>query len=215
MKRVTVSFVVVGVLLIGGCYGPTVPPTAGFTCCPDGWRGQLDVQFTSASVPADRHWIVSYAWDFGDGETVDDFAGWVSHAYADEGTYEVRLTVTDDRGLEATSEREIVVLYPAVLEEIAVTPGSPSRAVGTVENRSSYVLDSVTIQVKFYDADQVRIGESSVNVSRIDPGERVRFIAEGPSYPDVVTSARSEIQSYVAECSGSLPSPIPLDDGGS
>lgn len=40
--------------------------------------------------------IVAYAWDFGDGATSDQAKP--SHTYATNGTYNVKLTVTDDRG---------------------------------------------------------------------------------------------------------------------
>ncbi|MGD9676682.1 MAG: PKD domain-containing protein [Candidatus Bipolaricaulia bacterium] len=202
---------IVGVLVlvgVSGCFGPTMPPIAGFTSCPNGWQGKLEVQFSSTSSTVDNHWIVLHTWEFGDGETSQDYSGWASHAYAEEGIYTVRLTVEDDRGLTATSERSIEVSYPAVLSEVAVEPGSPSRAVGYVENGSATLLRSVTIKVKFYDSDGTRIGEGYAEVTDIDPGERVRFAVEGPSYPDVVASARAMVTAYVVECAGNGPVPV-------
>jgi len=50
---------------------------------------------------------LSYFWDFGDGITSTERAP--SHAYADNGTYSVTLTVEDGRGLAATDALEVTV----------------------------------------------------------------------------------------------------------
>ena len=208
MRRIALFAVAVALVGIAGCFGPMVPPIAEFTSCPDGWRGQLDVQFSSTSSTAGNHWIVLHTWDFGDGDTAEDYGGWVSHLYAQEGAYVVRLTVKDDRGLTATSEQAVTVNYPAILGGVSVVSGSPSRAVGEVENQSEGLLHSVTIKVKFYDADETRIGEGYAEVTEIEPGERVRFVVEEPSYPDVVASVRASVSAYVAECAGNYPVPV-------
>ncbi|MDD5265170.1 MAG: PKD domain-containing protein [Candidatus Bipolaricaulis sp.] len=208
MRRLAVLAVAAVLVGAGGCFGPAVPPIAGFTACLNGWQGLLEMQFNSTSSTIGNHWITLYSWDFGDGETADDYGGWVSHIYAEEGTYTVRLTVTDDRGLTASTEQSLEIAYPAVIGDDVVASGAPSRAVGEVDNRSGFFLLSVTIKVKFYDADGVRIGEGTTNVTEIDAGERVRFTVEGPSYPDVVASVRASVTAYVTECSGTYPVPV-------
>ncbi|MGY1664221.1 PKD domain-containing protein, partial [Geodermatophilus sp. SYSU D00705] len=54
--------------------------------------------------------IVSYAWTFGDGSTAT--GAQATHTYATTGTYPVTLTVTDDRGATATTQRQVSVLAP-------------------------------------------------------------------------------------------------------
>jgi hypothetical protein len=71
-------------------------PTSGLACSFDG-GGSSDPDGT----------ISTYAWDFGDtktasGETAD-------HTYADPGTYTVKLTVTDNKGLKTTTSLTVTV----------------------------------------------------------------------------------------------------------
>ena len=60
--------------------------------------------------------ITRYAWDFGDGTPVDVTSGAnVSHSYAAAGTYNVRLTVTDNRNATAAFTGPVTVVAPNVL----------------------------------------------------------------------------------------------------
>jgi PKD repeat protein len=60
----------------------------------------------SASYDLDGS-IVSYDWVFGDGNIASGIA--TSHTYADEGTYAVDLTVTDDLGATGTDSQSVTV----------------------------------------------------------------------------------------------------------
>jgi VCBS repeat-containing protein len=50
---------------------------------------------------------LTYFWDFGDGDTANGFS--VQHAYADEGTYTVTLTVSD--GLASTTDTLVMTVF--------------------------------------------------------------------------------------------------------
>jgi len=52
--------------------------------------------------------IVSYSWDFGDGTTATGII--VSHAYEDNGSYIVTLTVTDNDGATDSADATKIVL---------------------------------------------------------------------------------------------------------
>ena len=70
----------------------------------------LTVNFdASASSDGDGE-IASYAWDFGDGES--GTGATASHEYAAAGTYNVKLTVTDNRGATASVTQPITVIAP-------------------------------------------------------------------------------------------------------
>ena len=75
----------------------------------------LDVEVdASASTAEDDHAIVSYEWDFGDGSSpsVQSATATSKHTYTTVGLYTIVLTVTDDRGLQNTTN-EIVSVSPS------------------------------------------------------------------------------------------------------
>jgi PKD repeat protein len=82
--------------------------TVSFTFSPTGPHAGTTVFFnasgTTSSAGAN---IVTYAWDFGDGNSGTGVTA--SHAYGAAGTYIVRLTVTDSLGRTATSTQQVTV----------------------------------------------------------------------------------------------------------
>lgn len=77
----------------------------------------LDVQFTDASIPGDAP-LASWAWDFGDGATSNDQHPF--HAYADAGTLDVQLTVTDATGRTSTATQPVAVVHPPYTLQLRV-----------------------------------------------------------------------------------------------
>ena len=73
-----------------------VPPMAAFATSLNTAPRSVPIHFdASGSIDSDGT-IVSYAWDFGDGQTATGIS--VTHEYADNGSFTVRLVVTDDLG---------------------------------------------------------------------------------------------------------------------
>ena len=85
---------------------PNQAPTANFEASMDG----LDVTFDGSLSVDPEGAISSYVWDFGDGFT--GVGVQVAHTYAQEGVYDVVLTVTDDMGSSHTSSQSVEVLGP-------------------------------------------------------------------------------------------------------
>jgi PKD repeat protein len=108
------------------------PPTAAFTTSCDG----LTCEMTDGSTDADGT-IQSRAWDFGDGGTSTEANP--THTYADEGTFSVRLTVTDDGGDTGTVTRGLTV---PPIPTMADYSGTYERKVPHTlpERQSRYVL---------------------------------------------------------------------------
>ena len=82
------------------------PPTAEFTrTCTD----RVCTFDSSGSTDPDDG-IDSRSWDFGDGDTSTDPV--VDHTYNDDGTYTVKLTVTDDSGVTDEAEETFTLGAP-------------------------------------------------------------------------------------------------------
>lgn len=94
----------------GGEGGSNTPPTAAFSFTTSG----LTASFTDLSSDSDGS-IANRAWEFGDGTT--STATNPSHAYATAGTYQVRLTVTDNRGASASRTQQVTVSSGGSLPE--------------------------------------------------------------------------------------------------
>lgn len=80
-------------------------PQASFTASPETGQAPLDVSFDASDSSHDGQ-IVSYSWDFDDGESATGET--VSHTF-ESGDYEVALTVTDDEGATGTVKDTIEV----------------------------------------------------------------------------------------------------------
>jgi PKD repeat protein len=90
---------------LGGGTGPTPnqPPAASFTSSASDLTASFD---GSGSTDADGT-IASWAWDFGDGAT--GTGATTTHPYAAAGTFQVKLTVTDDDGDTGTVTEPLTV----------------------------------------------------------------------------------------------------------
>ena len=72
------------------------------------------VTFTATGSDLDGGDITSYAWNFGDGTAPQTSgANSATHAFTQPGTYEVRLTETDDDGGAATTYEYLYTVYPS------------------------------------------------------------------------------------------------------
>jgi chitodextrinase len=96
--------------------GAATAPTAAFDVSPAAPLPLQQVFFNaSASKAAPGREIVSYEWDFGDGDP-HKFGVTVQHDFAAEATYTVTLVVTDDAGRKGTISKALkvgVVTTPA------------------------------------------------------------------------------------------------------
>lgn len=94
-------------LPLAACFALNRAPIPSFTRTPASGDAPLSVFFdASASIDPDGT-IASYAWSFGDEASGDGAT--TTHVYPNSGTFEARLTVTDDRGTEASTVRAIDV----------------------------------------------------------------------------------------------------------
>lgn len=113
-------------------------PVADFTYAPLYPTDAAPVVFTDASVDADGS-IEAREWQFGDGNSSAEEAP--SHVYADNGTYTVTLTVTDDDGLSSTKTRRLTVtnVPPTAAFTCAVANGKASFADGSRDSDGAII----------------------------------------------------------------------------
>jgi PKD repeat protein/archaellum component FlaF (FlaF/FlaG flagellin family) len=84
------------------------PPVASFTETAETVNTDEPITFDASDSSDPDGSIVNYSWDFGDGATGTGVS--VQHAYSQEGTYTVTLTVTDDDGATDTTSATKTVL---------------------------------------------------------------------------------------------------------
>ncbi|MGB2984182.1 MAG: PKD domain-containing protein [Candidatus Bipolaricaulia bacterium] len=121
MRRRPAIFLVLlalGLLTLSGCFSSS--PRAEFEATPRFDYPPLEVSLDAGASSSPNGAIVSYAWDFGDGETGAGVS--VSHTYPEKGVYTVVLTVTDEAGkngsrsmtVEALNRIPVAAFQPSV-----------------------------------------------------------------------------------------------------
>ena len=103
-----------------GLYGFNFPPVANFT-----YLVENRTAFFNASSSHDLDGIiVSYEWDFGDGNITNTTGAIITHSYSSVGNYVVNLTVTDDEGAKNTTSKTITV---SPFEKLIFDTGAPGN----------------------------------------------------------------------------------------
>lgn len=96
--------------VLQSCQPPNKAPLARFTFSPKEPKVNETVTFDgSASYDPDGK-IISYFWDFGDGETAQGAT--TTHAFKKAGEFDVILQVTDDRGANTALAKTVRVVPP-------------------------------------------------------------------------------------------------------
>jgi alpha-tubulin suppressor-like RCC1 family protein/PKD repeat protein len=102
------------------------PPVAQAGGPYTGNEGALIAFDGTGSLDPDGDALVTYAWDFGDGTTGSSASP--SKRYANNGTYTVKLVVTDARGLSATSSTSATISNVAPTGTFAIPSGALENA---------------------------------------------------------------------------------------
>jgi len=120
-------------------------PVAIFTVSAETVYVNETITFNAADSYDPDGYIVNYSWDFGDGSTATGFIAF--HAYADNGSYSVTLTVTDNDGATASAHAtKIVMNRPPVASftetaEIVDTEETISFDASDSNDPDGYIVD--------------------------------------------------------------------------
>lgn len=100
-----------------------VPPVADANGPYDGMmgKGQAIVTFDGSGSSDPDGTIESYEWDFGD-DSAPGSGEMVTHGYTSTGTYEVKLSVTDNCGASAEATAEVTITGPTPPANGTATP---------------------------------------------------------------------------------------------
>lgn len=102
------------------------PPTASFTITPQVPAVDQEALFDASSSTDSDGTVLSYSWDFGDGQTSSGPTA--RHTYASAGPYTVVLTVTDNLGGAGSTSRTITVastLNQSPIATFSMNPATP------------------------------------------------------------------------------------------
>lgn len=114
IKRVALALFLYCMILVylSGCIAPPVEkasPVAQISATPTTVKLGESITFSATDSTDPDGNIISYEWHFGDGNTVSGAT--VNHDYSDKGgTYNIKLTVTDDDGLSGTAEVSVNIM---------------------------------------------------------------------------------------------------------
>jgi PKD repeat protein len=134
------------------------PPTALFTYSPTYPVANETVSFDASGSYDPDGAIVSYTWDFGDGNVTTVATPIIDHEFITYANYTVTLTVTDDGGLNGSYTQVVEVVDPAILRVylpegvyVKQNTGDPWIDEGWLLNRTS---DSWSFTLKIYDTSK-------------------------------------------------------------
>ncbi|EMR74347.1 PDK repeat-containing protein, partial [Thermoplasmatales archaeon SCGC AB-539-N05] len=100
------------------------PLVADFTWNPTNPTDLETVNFTDTSKDSDGT-VVNWTWNFGDGN--HSYTQHPTHQYADNGTYQVTLTVRDNNDESNTTSKDITVLNVPPVADFTYTPTTPTN----------------------------------------------------------------------------------------
>jgi len=120
------------------------PPVASFIESAETVLTSETIYFNASACYDPDGIVISYFWDFGDGSNATGVT--VEHAYADNGTYTVTLTVTDDDGaIDTTTSTKAVLNRPPVASFTESAETVYTSETITFNASSSYDPDGIIV----------------------------------------------------------------------
>lgn len=161
-RRTCLAVIAFVLLLVCGCNDP---PEASFTFSPPTGSVPLKVVFDASMSRDPDGSVVSYEWDFGDGQTGSGMV--VEHEYADAGTFIAKLTVKDNDGEVDHRSEKLIVYSPSLTQRVILTPqgGRMELDHGVVLEVPSGAVDApAEIQLRMLQGGEINRGLYTQNV---------------------------------------------------
>ena len=118
------------------------PPIADFLYTPSAPNTEDIIDFTDNSIDNDNN-LNNWSWNFGDGNI--SFEQNPTHRYTDDGTYTVRLIVTDEYSIPDTKSIELVILNSPPVSNFTYTPLNPTDIQTIIFEDSSTDYDGIIV----------------------------------------------------------------------
>lgn len=154
--------------------------------------GQTPLAITASVEARDReNDAISYLWDFGNGETKETTEPTVSYSYADAGSYNLNVTVTDDKG-EATTGASTNIVAGNSRPEITINLNGGTPAFYIPGQKIDY-------EVSVSDPDGSSIDESNIFVS-VDYLEGMDKVAMNLGHQQVSAAVTGKALTQSMDC---------------
>ena len=157
--------------------------------------GQTAV-FKDASIPDEGSRIVAWLWEFGDAKKSVSTEQNPTFVYQSDGTFTIKLTVTDDNGLSATAKKDLTILDPAKAinvmwqKEMGGPIESTVSPALSADGKTVYMITDQTstgaFDVKLYAYDtengtQKWAFDITANMNELNPGGGASMVYASPA----------------------------------
>jgi len=165
--------------------GGNMAPVAIAEASPLTGAAPLEVTFTGSNSTDDVG-VVSYAWDFGDGNSSTESNP--VHTFASDGTYTVALTVTDSGGLTGVATLSITVGEPTETMEVILDENPSKGGIAKIRVLNApvdmmvlniYLHDVGGRYIEGYSAEDVLSSEGTYDIPVSMLGDGIYFVGVG------------------------------------
>jgi len=170
-------------------------PVASFEFSPNGGLSPIKIKFDASSSSDPDGKLVSYDWDFGDGETGQ--GEFITHRYTYGGTFTVKFTVTDDDKKTDTLSKEITIYE----KPTAAFTASPTVGIAPLEvNLDASESSDPDGEIIFYNWDfgdgNTAVGKQKVKNHTYEAGGTYQVICTDVDNDYYMNTTTQEITVY-------------------
>jgi len=153
------------------------PPVASFTYTPESPAFNETVTFNASDSYDEDGYIVSYMWDFGDGNITTVAGVIITHAYTAEATLNVTLTVTDDDGLTDSlwklitvgRPHDVIIINTTYMPTVAYANTTPPINITVVVRNNGTIAETFNVTAYYNITATEWASIDTQTVTQLDP----------------------------------------------